>query len=213
MKGKLIVIEGADASGKQTQSELLIKSLKKEGFRAELISFPRYKTEFGKLVRKYLSGAFGPIKKVSPEFASLLYALDRYDAAASLQKKLEQGNIVVCDRYTASNIAHQAAKFSGAKQYHFIKWVNSVESELPIPNITIYLDVPLNVSQILMKKQGRKRDLHEQNLSYLKKVRLVYLKLAKKKNWVKINCVQGKKLRSIATIHSDLREVISGILK
>ncbi len=202
MRGKLIVIEGADASGKKTQSKLLFEKIRQQGKAAELVSFPRYEAFCGSLVKKYLNGEFGSLKVVPPEFAALLYALDRYDATRGIECALQQGSIVVADRFTASNIAHQAAKFSGAEQQRFIKWIECLESRLPKPSLTFYLDVPVSVSQGLMQAEGRQKDLHEENAAYLEKVRVVYLWLAKQRGWVKINCVKGGKLLSVEQIHS-----------
>ena len=212
MHGSFIVVEGSDASGKHTQAKLLAEKLKSNGFSIKKIAFPRYDKFFGKLVRRYLVGGFGSIEEISPEIPSMLYALDRYDAAKEIEDALSNGKIVVCDRFTASNIAHQAAKFPKEKQQEFIKWVEAVESRLPSPSLTIYLDVPVSFSQKLMEKQGRKKDLHEKNVSYLQSVRNVYLELAKRKNWFKVDCVKENKLLSIEEIHSIVWEKVKQIL-
>jgi dTMP kinase len=212
MQGKLIAIEGSDASGKATQSKLLVKRLKKEGFKAELVSFPRYNTLFGGLVRSYLQGNFGRASSLSPEFSALLFALDRYAAIPSIEKKLSRGKVVVCDRFTASNIAHQAAKLSGKKQGRFIEWLGVVEGRLPSPSLTIYLDVPVLVSQGLMGKEKRKRDQHERNIPYLERVRRVFLLLARQKNWVKISCVEGKMLLSVEKVHDRVWRAVQKYL-
>ncbi len=201
MNGKLIVIEGSDASGKHTQAAQLIERLKKEGFEAELVSFPRYEGFFGNLAKKYLSGDFGAMESLGVEVPSLLYALDRYDAAKPISESLSQGKIVVADRFTASNIAHQAAKLPDEKRQGFAEWLLSVESRLPKPAVTIYLDVPVDVSQRLMQEEGRQKDLHEQNVDYLRDVRKIYLKLASSAGWKKIECVKSEKLLSISEIH------------
>lgn len=211
MRGVLLVIEGSDASGKATQSKLLVRRLEREGFKAKRISFPRYGSFFGGLVKKYLHGEFGSIESIPVEAAALLYALDRYDAKPLLEKWLSQGKIVVCDRYTASNAVHQGAKLSTEKQRAFIKWLNALEGRLPRPSVTVYLDVPPNVAQGLMK--GRKRDLHEKNLSYLESVRKLYLKLAFQSNWIKIECVEDNKLLSVKQIHEMVWSKIKNPLK
>jgi len=198
--GKFFAIEGSDGSGKHTQSKLLVESLQKEGSAVELFSFPRYNKVFGKLVRDYLRGKFGSPQHVPVEFASLLYSLDRYHAKPLLEKALSAGKIVVADRFTASNIAHQAAKLSGTTRQEFIEWLNAVEAKLPKPALTIYLDVPVDVSQKLMAGRGEK-DLHESNVSYLKQVRVVYLELAKQENWAKIDCTKDAKMLSIEEVH------------
>lgn len=206
MKGKLIVIEGTDASGKHTQAKLLFERLKKEGFEAGLFSFPRYETFWGGLVSKYLAGELGSLKEVKPEIAALLYALDRLGAAQEIEKMLADGKVVVCDRFAASNVAHQAAKFNGKQRRGFIGWLGTVESRLPKPNLTIFLDLPVGVSAGLMRGRARKRDIHELDLDYLGAVRSVYLSLSKGRGWVTVDCSSGNGIRVIEEIHGEVWE-------
>ena len=206
MPGKLIIIEGSDASGKQTQSRLLVERLEKESSPSASIAFPRYDTFFGKLVKKYLDGELGGKDSMPAEVPSLLYALDRFDASPLIQKMLSENKIVICDRYTASNIAHQAAKLPKETRPALIEWIKQVESSLPVPTLTIYLDVPVEFSQKLMEQEGRKKDLHEQDVHYLKAVREIYLNLASQPGWVKIDCVSGGRLLAINEIHELIWE-------
>ncbi len=215
MKGKLIVIEGTDASGKATQTKLLLNHFKKKRKKVILMSFPRYNTFFGKLIGKYLAGEFGSKEKFSSESAAMLYALDKYSASDEIEKKLSQGFIVILDRYTASNIAHQGAKFTNTKKRNqFINWVSNLESALPKPSFTFFLDVPVPVSQKLMTggdrkkkyRKGKTKDIHESDLKYLERTRKIYLKLAKQKTWKKINCVSDSKLK-------PKQEILQEILK
>jgi len=192
MKGKIFAIEGADCSGKHTQSKMLLERLQKEGKEAVLISFPRYETFTGSLVTKYLKGEFGSLEKVKPEFAALLYSLDRYDAVGQIEQWLSEGKVIICDRYIASNVAHQAAKFKGEQQEKFIEWVEGIESRLPQPSLTIYLDLPVSVSATLMKGRTRAKDIHELNQEYLEATRRVYLLLCRGENWAKIDCAGAK---------------------
>ncbi len=212
MKGKIIVIEGTDASGKYTQSKLLVESLEKMGKDVVFFSFPRYETFFGKLVKKYLQGEFGSLKEVKPELASLLYSLDRYDALPEIESLLRQEKVVVCDRYIASNVAHQAAKFEGIERKKFIKWVESVESRLPKPDLTIFLDLPVEVSAKLMHLRKREKDIHELDLDYLRKTRQVYVELSEKGNWSRIECVSGFGIKSREEIHKLVLEKIQEFL-
>jgi len=209
---KLFVIEGADASGKATQAKLLKERLEKEGNPVSLFSFPRYETETGKMVKRYLNGEFGSLDEVKPEFAALLYSLDKFAAAGEIEQALSSGKIVVCDRFTASNAAHQGAKFKdneGRKK--FISWIQSVESSLPKPAATVYLDVPVPVSQELMKNRGEK-DLHESDAKYLENVRRTYLLLSEEHNWIKIDCVEESKLLSRESIHESVWSEIQSFL-
>ena len=208
----MIAIEGCDSSGKRTQAKLLFERLKKEGKDAILVSFPRYETFFGKLVKKYLSGDFGSLGEVKPEFASLLYSLDRYNAMPFLEHQLQGGKILICDRYEASNVAHQAAKFRGEEQGKFIEWLSSVESRLPRPQATVFLDLPVETSIKLMKSRSREKDIHEANKPYLEATRHVYQKLAKKQNWIVVDCSSKDGIRSIQEIHKEVWEKLQGFL-
>lgn len=212
MRGKLIAIEGVDSSGKGMQAKMLLKRLRKERKPAILVSFPRYETFSGQLVKKYLQGKFGSLKKVRPELAALLYALDRYNAMPFIEKNLRQGKLVVCDRYIASNIAHQAAKLKGKRQQRFIGWLKKVESELPQPDATVFLDLPVSVSIKLMKGRARKRDIHELDSEYLKATRRAYLALSKKRKWIKIDCKSRQEIRPRQEIHREIWEKLKRLL-
>ncbi len=212
MNGKLLAIEGCDSSGKHTQAKILLERLKKEGKQAILISFPRYETFFGKLVSKYLRGEFGSLEEVKPELASLLYSLDRLDAMPEIEKFIEQEKIVVCDRYIASNIAHQAAKFEGVQRQQFIEWLEGVEGRLPKPDLTIFLDLPVNVSANLMKSRAREKDIHELDKSYLEATRQVYLKLSKQPGWITIDCKFETGIRPRQEISEEIWGKVKKIL-
>ena len=202
MSGKIFVIEGADASGKATQSKLLKERLEKEGFSVQLFSFPRYETETGKQVKKYLSGEFGSLDEVRPEFAAVLYSADKFAAAREIKEALAKGKMVICDRYTASNAAHQGARTADeAKRKEFVQWIQETESGLPKPAATVYLDVPVAVSQKLMESRAREKDLHESDAEYLERVRSIYLELCKQENWIRIDCVKGGKILPREEIH------------
>src|SRR5271163_4764483 len=110
--GKLIAIEGIDGSGKRTQVELLAHALTERGYTVHQIAFPKYESTFGKLVGQFLDGRLGPLEHVDPRFTALLYAGDRLEAKPELEAALQQGQIVLADRYVASNLAHQGARRS-----------------------------------------------------------------------------------------------------
>jgi len=205
MKGRLIVFEGADGSGKATQAKLLLDYLKKAKIPRESISFPRYKDSlWGKMVLRYLTGEFGKVNMVNPYLASVLYAGDRFSASNKLKKWIDQGKIVICDRYVGSNLAHMAAKIKDeGLRIKFIKWLEELEygeNQIPKEDLAIFLDVPVAISRKLM--QGRKKDIHESDLNYLKRVVEVYQELAKlKKNWVKVSCVKNGQLLNPDKVH------------
>lgn len=212
-KGKLIVLEGLDGSGKATQTEILLKKLKKEGLKVATCDFPQYEKFFGKLVGRYLAGELGGVKEVSPYLASLLYALDRWQARDKIKKWLGQGKIVISNRYTTANMIHQAGKIRNVKKrMAFLAWLNKLEFEIfkiPSPDMVIFLYVPYEIGQKLVDHKGyrkylkgKKRDIHEASKKHLMAAEKTALDLTKKYGWVKINCVKADQILS--------REVIAG---
>lgn len=215
-KGKFIVIDGIDGSGKATQTKLLVKRLKKEKFKTATIDFPQYYNNFfGKMTGRYLSGEFGAADEVNPYLASVLYALDRWESKDFILKELEKNKIVVCDRYASANMIHQGGKIKEKKEKEkLIKWLEEMEFKIlkiSEPDLVIYLDIPYDIGQKLVDKKskreytkGKKRDIHESDDGHLINARLQALKLVKKnKNWLKINCIKNNELLSPEEI-SDL---------
>lgn len=209
-KGKLIVFEGTDGSGKTTQAKLLLNYLKKNKIPSAYISFPRYgESMWGKMVRRFLDGDFG--KSVDPYLASALYAGDRAAASYVINKWIEQGKIVVCNRYVASNIGHMGAKFSDArKRKAYINWLTDLEYKengIPKEDLVFLLSVPIKTTKELMK--NRKLDIHEKDLAYQKKVFEVYDNFAKgKKNWVKVACTKDGEILKPVEIHEKIIKVL-----
>ncbi|MBU0980700.1 MAG: dTMP kinase [Nanoarchaeota archaeon] len=210
MKGRLIVIDGADGSGKKTQAELLKTRLEKEGKDVAFFDFPVYGSFYGKLVGKYLRGEFGSLDEISPHLVSLLYALDRLAERDNMLKALEKGKTVLCNRYVQSNMAYQSAKLPASGQDDFIRWIEEMEygqNRLPKPDLVIFLDVPPGIGQKLVDKKGHrdyvgnKRDLHEQDASFLERVHSLYMKLAKKNGWAIISCVKDGEIMPREEIH------------
>src|SRR5690348_6610097 len=119
-RGKLIVIEGIDGAGKGTQADLLARAFQQRGVRFVKFSFPRYESSFGRLIARFLNGEFGPLAAVDAHFSALLYAGDRFEARLDLEAALNCGQVVVTDRYIASNLAHQAAHVPAEKRPEFI---------------------------------------------------------------------------------------------
>ncbi|MFH1244828.1 MAG: hypothetical protein V1487_04645 [bacterium] len=216
-KGKLIVIDGTDGSGKGTQTQLLLDYLEANGTAHKYIDFPRYYSSFhGKMVGRYLAGEFGSLESASPYLSSLFYAMDRLTARDEMVDWLEEGNVVVANRYTTSSMAFQTARVEKSKQEEFLRWLYAMEykeHKLPKEDIVIFLYVPVKVSQRLIEqKEGRaymgklKKDIHESNLKFQEKVLRLYLDLAKRyKHWVVIECVSKTgKLYSTETIHHKI---------
>lgn len=207
----LIVVEGIDGSGKGTQARRLYERLIATGRRAQLISFPRYQeTLFGRAIGDFLNGRFGELDEVSPFLASLLYAGDRFESRAFLLDALASNDVVVCDRYVPSNIAHQGAKLSGEERLELIEWIRRIEFEiyqLPRPDLVLLLDLPaVQAQKLIALKQkrdytDRAADLQEADAGYLEQVRQVYLELARDEaNWTTVECLAGGELRSIDDI-------------
>lgn len=211
MKGKFIVFEGADGTGKTTQAKLLLKYLRKSKRDAVFFSFPNYKSAWGKMVRRYLDGEFGNVDEVSPYLASMLYAGDRLLESAKIRKWLGLGKLVVCDRYMASNIAHQVAKIKDQKsKIKYIKWLEGLEygeNKIQKPDFSILLTIPENIAQEFMRK--RKLDIHEKNVSYQKRVARAFEDYTKaNKNWVEVSNMEGGRLKKIEEVHKEILEIL-----
>ncbi len=221
MKGKFIVIEGSDSSGKKTQANLLFEKLKNTGKDVELISFPTYQeTKLGVFVSKYLKGEFGSKEEINPEIGSMFFTIDRYQFKDELRKKIEQGKIIVADRYTTSNI-FQAAKAEGEERFEIWKWIKNMESRIPQPDFIIYLNLPPEISAELFEERDVKnkllkkgeKDIHEKDIEYQEKVRQLCLEIAKKEdNWIIIDCIKDGKFRSREDIHEEIFEKIKSKL-
>ena len=193
MPGKIIAIEGADASGKSTQAKLLAAHLKKLGKDARVISFPRHNEFFGSLVERHLRGKFGNPHELPAEFCALLYSVDRYNMLNEIRGALKEGKILIMDRYVQSNFAFQTAKFPNpAEQDSFLQWMQIVESRMPKADAVVFLELPVEFSQRLLKKERKKKDLHESNVLYQKRVLAVYERLARSGNWLQIKCAFGQ---------------------
>jgi len=190
-KGFVIALEGTDGSGKATQAELLKEHFEKEGLKVRLISLPRYESVPGQLIRKYLDGNT-ELKEAPIEYVALLYALDRYALLPEIRKELENGTIIIFDRYYHSNLAHQSARFEKPNdQDEMLKWIKIVESRLPKPDKKIFLDLPVEVTQSLMER--RDKDIHENNEPYLNRTREMFRKIVNsEKDWIHINCATQK---------------------
>lgn len=223
MKGKFVVFEGLDGSGKATQLQHLVRYCQEQRIETATVDFPQYyKTFFGKLVARYLKGEFGDVDQVSPYLASLTYAGDRWQVKPLMDRALRDGKLLLANRYTSSNMAFMGAKIKNKKERdRFIRWLIRLEWQvysIPEPNLTIYLSVPPEIGQRLVDKKGNRRymgnknqrDIHERNLVYLKKVADVYMSLSQRfNNWVKIDCVDEKgALLSKEKIHGKIIKVL-----
>lgn len=220
MKGKLIIIEsGSDASGKATQTKRLFERLSEENSNIRKVEYPNYDSESSALVKMYLRGDFGKnASEVDPYISSTFFAADRY---ASFKTEWEEfynnGGIVIADRYTTSNMVHQASKMDEKDRDKYLDWLVDYEFNLykiPEPDCVIFLDVPIEFSQKLMENRKNKitgedkKDIHESDIEYLTKSYNNALYIANKYNWKKINCVKDGTLRSIDDIHDEIYNIV-----
>lgn len=214
MIGFLVTIEGIDGSGKGTQAKLLFDTLKQASVPVKMYSFPCYEdTFFGKEVGAFLRGEFGTLEQVHPKLSSILFAGDRFERKGDIERDLSDGCIVICDRYVDSNIAHQCAKLPDEKRNEFSLWLETLEYNIfgiRRPDLTFFLDVPLEVSKsLVLKKSARsytekKEDIHEASYEYLHNVYSAYIELAEKRGWFKISCLQGANIRSVHEIGEEI---------
>lgn len=214
-KGKFIVIEGTDGSGKGTQVELLSNYLKKKEKKFEVADFPQYNNFSGDFVAKYLRGEYGSAEEVGPYRGSIFYAVDRYDKSFDIRRWIDDGKIVLSNRYVSANMGHQTGKISGKKaRDKFLEWLNTLEYKIfgiPKPDVTILLYVPPEIGQKLVDNKaarsytnGKKRDIHEADLNHLKKAAEAYLYVAKKYKWTIINCAPDGVMRTRESIHEEI---------
>ncbi len=257
MKGKLIVVEGTDGSGKTVQTNLLVEKLLSEGHKVQMTDFPQYgKSFFANMIEKYLKGAYSwpqalrdhlkthPLTKgkssisdsesaeciesrpdeVNPYLTSLLYAGDRWEAGSLMHKWLDDGDIIISNRYVCSNMAHQGAKIGNAgERKTFFEWIEELEYKvyaIPKPDLTIYLHVPIEISRELIKARAKESeglksetDLHEEDLGYMKRVQETYIELADSdSNWCAIECTKDNQIKSREERAGKIWSAVSKIL-
>lgn len=206
-KGYLVVIEGIDGSGKTTQIELLKRALGSQGVAWETINFPRYGDNiYGKLVKRYLEGEFGDINQVSPYLLALVYAGDRALAKNQIEEWLEEGKMVIANRYVSSSKAHLGAHLLEEKRAEFFGWLDELEYKtngIPKEDLTVLLTVDPKIG--MENVTGRGPDLHEENIKHLEAANKIYLELSKKENnWQVVDCMAGEKMKSPEKIHQEI---------
>jgi dTMP kinase len=230
--GKFIVFEGLDGSGKSTQTNLLVEYLKKKKYKIAEIDFPQYGTKSAGLVEEYLNGKYGSSEQVGPYRASIFYAADRYDASFKIKKWLNQGKILVADRYISSNVGHQGGKIKDKKQRkEFLKWLYHLEYnifQIPKPDVTFILKTSPEIAKKMAPRikeekkkkkrekylKNKKRDVHEKDLSHLKSALDSYLEAAREfpKEFKVIECLEKGKLLPAQQIHQTILEKLKLIL-
>ena len=220
--GKLIVFEGTDGSGKSTQFELLAKRLEAEQIGFQRLRFPQYEEPSSALIRMYLGGAFGDDPEaVNAYAASTFYAVDRYASYQCVWKDYYQGGgFVVSDRYTTSNAVHQGSKVPEGERAEFFRWLYDLEYDrmgLPRPDLVVLLDMPVELSEPLMRKReqstGTHADIHERDEDYLKKCRDVALHAAKYYGWRTVSCAKDGAIRGVEDIHEEVYAIVKSCLE
>lgn len=215
-KGKLIVIEGVDGSGKSTQVSLVCEALKAKGKKVKQISFPTY-TKSSALIEMYLAGEFGNSPDdVNAYAASTFYAVDRYASYMSDWKKdYDEGALVITARYTTSNAIHQSVKLEGEEREKYLLWLEDYEyglMGLPSPDEVIFLDMPIEKGQeLLSKRYGNvesKKDVHERDVSYQKKCYDTAVDISGRLGWHRIDCTDGGRIKAIDEITKEILDVI-----
>jgi dTMP kinase len=222
--GILIAIEGIDGSGKHTQAKLLEHSLISRGHSVYATGFPQYESWFGNMVGKFLNGDFGSLEVVDPHFSALLYAGDRFEAKPRIQAALDEGKVVLVDRYVSSNLAHQGARAPADTRSEFLRWIEHLEYfvyGLPRENLILYLRVPPSHAQKLVAmKAGRNytratHDLQEKSLRHLEDAAEMYDMLSRSKPWATVQCfdAQSGSLRLPEEISSEVLSAVKSVLE
>lgn len=225
MRGKLIVIEGTDCSGKETQSNLLLEKLTKNNIAVAKKSFPMYETPTGKIVggpylgKEYICDGWfkeGAIN-VEPKVAALYYAADRRYNLPKIKELLDSGVNLILDRYVYSNMAHQGGKiYDTNERMNMYAWLDILEFkllELPKPDIAIFLHMPYEQAMILKKDRIESADQHEQSEEHLKHAEKAYIELAQTYKWKTIECVNEGNIKSKENISNEVYDYVMSMLK
>ena len=220
--GKLIVIEGTDGSGKSTQFRRIKEHLEADNVAFRHIVFPRYQEESSALIRMYLGGQFGDKPTdVNAYAASAFYAVDRFASyKMDWGQWYEEGGVVLSDRYTTSNAVHQASKEAPENREAYLHWLYDFEYNkmgLPRPDLTIYLDVPTDFTEKLLRHREKDTnttaDIHEKDMQYLATCREMGRAAAAYYGWQVISCVKDGQMRSIEDIHEEIYALVKACLE
>lgn len=222
--GRVIVIEGTDSSGKETQTKRLFERLERDGVKIKKLSFPNYESPACEPVKMYLAGAFGDkALDINPYPVSTMFAIDRY---ASYKMEWESfyksEGVVVTDRYTTSNMVHQASKIEDKeKKEEYLNWLEDLEYKkmnIPAPDLVIFLNMPTEMAVKLMAERKNKitgeekKDIHEQDTNYLKKSYENACEIARKYKWKEIKCVDEGRLKTIEEIGEEIYSIVRDII-
>ena len=220
MKGKLIIIEGLDGSGKSTQIEILRKKAQQAGKQVRQIKFPNYAEDSSALVRAYLAGELGSLHEINAYAASVLYSVDRYATfRRHMKEDYDNGCIFLLDRYTTANMYHQTTKLPKEEWDSFLDWLEDLEygkMGLPKPDLVLYLDMKPQTAKKLMETRYHgdesKKDLHEADFSYLLSCRDAALYAAQRCGWEVLSCCDGESPLPIDTISQMIWQKVEPLL-
>lgn len=222
--GALVAIEGIDGAGKGTQAARIAETATAQGYSVASFSFPLYDgNPFSRAVADYLNGEFGGADDVHPELAGLLYAGDRFHARPRLLAALSESDLVVCDRYVASNAAHQGAKLTGDERRRLLDWLEEVEYGefgLPRPQLVVLLDAPVALARELVARKAARgyttleADIHEADAGHGTATRDVYLELARRDGWCVVPTAgPGGEPRDVAEIADEVWSAVEPLLR
>lgn len=221
-KGKFIVIEGSDGSGKSTQFRQLQTYFESQNKQVVVYKFPQYDQPSSFFVKEYLNGNYGSADELGAYTPSLFYALDRFHAAQGIRQHIADGKIVLCDRYIGSNMAHQGQKLHDpAEQTKYLKWLHEIEFDMlgiPRPDLNVVLLVSATIAYDLMSRRDdtrqytdKRQDIHEADINHLSRAVKMYEKLCTlfPNEFTAIHCVEGGKLLPIQTVTEKILHIIS----
>lgn len=223
-QGHFIVIDGTDGSGKATQTAILAERLKRAGFAVEVADFPQYGKKSAGLVEEYLNGRYGSAEDIGPYRGSIFYAVDRFDASSQIRQWLDEGKIVISNRYVTANMAHQGSRIKDGKQREaYFDWLYNLEYEIfgiPRPDLNIILHVDAEIAQQMVDQKdsrdyinGKKRDILEADLNHLRDAEKVYLEIARSfPNFSLIECTRDGRIMSREEINDLLWAEVSKIV-
>jgi dTMP kinase len=221
--GALLAIEGIDGAGKGTQAGRLADTARAYGHAVASFSFPLYDDNpFSRAVADYLNGEFGSADEVHPELAALLYAGDRFHARPQIVDALERNDLVVCDRYVGSNMAHQGAKLAGDARRRLLDWLEEVEFgefALPRPDLVVLLDAPVALARELVGRKAERgytsleADIHEADAAHSGATRDVYLELAERHGWHVVETAAGDAPRAVDDVAADVWAAAEALLR
>ncbi|MBR6654196.1 MAG: thymidylate kinase [Oscillospiraceae bacterium] len=217
-RGKLIVFEGIDGSGKSTQYKLLCEKLKSEGVEFRSLVFPQYSEPSSALIRMYLGGEFGSRPgDVNAYAASTFFAVDRF---ASYKKEwgeyYENGGLIITDRYATSNAVHQASKLGREERRPFFDWLYDLEYTkmgMPAPDMVVFMDISAEAASVQMRSResatGTSADIHEKDMEYLASCCEAARDAAEFYSWNRVDCLEDGKMRTIEDIHAEVVRLVS----